>query len=327
MLNFCTLYNSNYSAKGLAMYRSLRRVCPEFHLYVLAMDDAIEQVLREQQLPHVTVIGMREFEDEKLLQVKPTRSVAEYCWTCTASLMMHCLTHFDIDHCSYLDSDVYFYRNPQVLMDEMGDDDVLITPHWFPKDDDNSANVGKYCVQFVTARNTENGRRIINDWRNDCLDWCYSHYDNGKMGDQMYLDSWPEKYKRVCVSSNRGAGVAPWNTKRYEFTKQNDVLYIADKEDGKIFPIVFYHYHFVFSLRMGIIHEFAYDVYNMSRSCYELLYKTYLKDLKKAYRDLKKCNNQIDSLGTKEDSLSWREYWRKRISILRHKDFKHYFWI
>ena len=50
MLHFCTLYNGNYAAKGLAMYRSLKRVCPTFRLYVFAFDDLLADALRKKSL-------------------------------------------------------------------------------------------------------------------------------------------------------------------------------------------------------------------------------------------------------------------------------------
>ena len=39
MLNLCTIFFANYSAKGVALYRSLERTCPNFHLYIFAMDE------------------------------------------------------------------------------------------------------------------------------------------------------------------------------------------------------------------------------------------------------------------------------------------------
>ena len=77
MLYFCTLYHSNYAAKGLTMYRSLKKVCPEFRLFVFAFDDELAVLLKKMALPEVTVITLAEFEDSDLLRVKPTRSVAE----------------------------------------------------------------------------------------------------------------------------------------------------------------------------------------------------------------------------------------------------------
>lgn len=56
MQNFCTLYNSNYASKGLAMYWSLKRVCPEFMLYVFAFDDVLAEALKKMALQNIKII-------------------------------------------------------------------------------------------------------------------------------------------------------------------------------------------------------------------------------------------------------------------------------
>lgn len=61
------------------MYESLRANCPQFHLYIFAFDQLSYELLLKLNLECVTVIGLGEFEDEKLLSVKSTRSLAEYC--------------------------------------------------------------------------------------------------------------------------------------------------------------------------------------------------------------------------------------------------------
>ena len=71
---------------------------------------------------NVTVISLREFEDQKLLIAKENRSSGEYCWTCTPSTVLYVLDHYDVDSCTYIDADLYFFSSPQILIDEVGDD-------------------------------------------------------------------------------------------------------------------------------------------------------------------------------------------------------------
>src|SRR4051812_41268317 len=119
-LNFCTLFNVNYLAKGLAMYDSLAANNSSFHLYVFAFDDITYQIVTDKKLSNVTVIKLIDFESEDQLAVKPGRSVAEYCWTCTPFTIKYCIEKYQLDHCTYLDADLYFYADPQILIDEMG---------------------------------------------------------------------------------------------------------------------------------------------------------------------------------------------------------------
>ena len=75
----------------------------------------------------ITAISLKQFEDDKLLQIKSTRSAAEYCWTCTASTVLYAINTFSLEHCIYIDADMCFYSNPQSLIDEWSDKSILLT--------------------------------------------------------------------------------------------------------------------------------------------------------------------------------------------------------
>src|SRR5437868_2569415 len=118
--NFVTLFNSAYLSRGLVMYRSLERVSPDFHLYVIAFDDITFKFFTDFPEKKLTVISLAQFEDDELLRVKPTRSAAEYCWTSTPSTILYCINRFKLDHCVYIDADMKFYSDPSVLFEEWG---------------------------------------------------------------------------------------------------------------------------------------------------------------------------------------------------------------
>ena len=146
-LIFTTLFNSYYLCKGLVMYESLKCVCDDFHLFVFAYDEKSYAYLKLQNYENVTVISLDELEHyfPKLLDVKSQRTFAEYCWTTTAFTIKYCLDNFDIDHCTYIDSDLYFTSNPRVLVDELGQNDIIITEHNYTPCYDQSTTSGKYC--------------------------------------------------------------------------------------------------------------------------------------------------------------------------------------
>ncbi len=242
MLNFCTLFDANYITRGLAMYQSLEKVCGSFRLYVFAFDDRTYQFLsaNKNSYPHLTVISLQQFEDEALLKVKPARSTAEYCWTCTPSTILYCLQQFNLDHCTYLDADMYFYSDPVVLIDEMKDKSVLISEHRYTKAYDQSWYSGIYCVQFMCFKNTSGGLNVLNWWRNKCLEWCYARLEDGRFGDQKYLDDWTTRFNDIHVMQQPGGGVAPWNVQQYDF---NQNLIMTEKRTGRIYPLIFFHYH------------------------------------------------------------------------------------
>ena len=179
------------------------------------------------------------------MELKKVRARAEYCWTCTASLIDYIFEKYNEEYCTYIDSDLYFYADPKVLIKEMCDADcsVQIVKHNFGSDKralEKEKEAGKYCVEFNTFKNNEAGRAILKTWKRQCRDHC--SMEPGELGDQKYLSEWPETYKSVHVLENQGGGVAPWNVARFRYAdkKRKQLL---DKKTKEKFDLIFYHYH------------------------------------------------------------------------------------
>ena len=279
MHNFCTLFDSYYLSRGVATYESLRRHCPEFHLYIFAFDDLSKDYLLKQNFPSVTVISLAEFENPQLLKVKPGRNKAEYCWTCTPQVIKFAMDTYSLPSCTYLDADIYFFADPGQLIDEVGERSVLITEHRYTPEYDQSATSGIYCVQFMTFRGTEEGMRVLNWWLEACLEWCFARYEDGRFGDQKYLDDWPRRFAGMHELRHLGGGVAPWNVQQYDFTSADRSGILAtERSSAKDFGVVFYHFqNFKF---VGSTHvELGY--YKLSNAAKKLIYKPYLANLLK----------------------------------------------
>jgi hypothetical protein len=227
----------------VALYRSLERYCSDFHLYFFAFDDKCFELLNRLDLKYSTVISLKDFENDDLIRVKPTRTIAEYCWTCTPSTIWYSINKYKLDHCTYLDADMEFLASPDPLFQEIGASSVGITPHNFSKGLKSSERFGKYCVQFNYFKNDKDGMTALNWWKDSCLNWCFAKMENGKYGDQKYLDYFQGKFKNVCVISHYGAGVAPWNISNYNIEPVDNIISIKPKaEADKMFPLIFYHY-------------------------------------------------------------------------------------
>jgi hypothetical protein len=242
---FCTLFDINYLPRGLVLYRSLERHCTDFRLRVFCMDPRTKEILDRLELPRLTAIGLDELEahDHELLAVKPTRTQVEYCWTATPAVCAYALeTEPDLEAITYLDADLMFFRDPEPIWHEFGDDSVLIVPHRYaPQWEPHEETSGTYNVEFMSFRRDERGLEALHWWRDRCLEWCYFRVEDGKMGDQKYLDDWPERFPGVHVLEHPGGGLAPWNVERYELARRNGSVLVDERE------LVFYHYH---SLRL-----------------------------------------------------------------------------
>ena len=290
MLTFCTLFDSNYLDKGIVLYHSLKASMKDnFKVYILAMDDKCYSILKDMRLSNAEVISLNEFMDEELVEIRKERSRAEFCWTCTASLLDYVFEKYQEEFCTYIDSDLYFYKNPEMLIREMIEAkcSVQIVEHGFGKGkraDRQVKNSGRFCVQFNTFKNDVYGREILNTWKRQCRDRCSMEVN--AMGDQKYLTDWPEKYTKVHVLKHQGGGVAPWNIVRYRHLK-NKEGYLLDKKTKHEFELIFYHFHQLEYMDNGLIninafkHGFGID----EKMIYDI-YIPYLKKLDEAKKML-----------------------------------------
>lgn len=236
---FCTLFDSNYLLKGLAMIRSLERNCRGAKIYVLCMDDQTKYILERLDMPFVNCVHLSEVENEELLKAKADRGVAEYCWTLSSGFTWYVMQNYqEVDFLTYLDADLLFYSNVQPLFEEIGDASIAIIEHRFSERFKDREVNGRFCVEWDSFRRDEQGLACLSRWRQQCIEWCYYRLEDGKMGDQKYLDEWPERYSSCHILMHPGAGIAPWNYAQYRF--ETDATGQISVEGA---PLIFYHFH------------------------------------------------------------------------------------
>ena len=234
--NFCTLFNINFAANGLALFQSLRQHAPDSRLFVLCMDNETCEFLRSLKLEALVPVSLDEFLFPDLKDRRNERSIAEFCWTCTPHFLKYCIDTFNLDHCCYLDADLFFFRKLEDYDRMREHHSVLITEHNFAAAYDDSGRYGKFCVQFIYFDTTEDAKALLNEWCEQCLEWCYDRVEDNRYGDQKYLDPWPETHEFVGVIEDSNYGIAPWNLTRFlhanpVFVHFHNVKYFAGKFD------------------------------------------------------------------------------------------------
>lgn len=266
MINFCTLFDINYLARGLLMYNSLKEVMlSDFHLYIISFDLETFEILSNLNLNFATPIRLKDFENKELLSVKKSRTSTEYCWTSTPWAIKYSIEKFDLDHCIYIDSDLYFYKDPSIILNELDlNDSVLITEHDYFKKYDQKEKSGKYCVQFMYFKNDKKGLNALNWWAKKCIEWCYNRHEDGKFGDQKYIEEFSILFDGVHVLNNKNQALAPWNIQKYINNDFNDVP-------------VFFHFH---GVRYIEENRFFLGYYRLNRNILKKFYKEYLDKLR-----------------------------------------------
>lgn len=269
MEHYVTLFDSLFLPQGLALHMSMERHVKEYTLWILCVDDEAYAVLTKLQLSNVRLLQLSKLETEELLCVKPTRSNGEYCWTLTPFAPRFV---FEADpsvvRVTYLDADLWFRKHPKPIFDEFNASgkQVLITDHAYAPEYDQSATSGQYCVQFMTF--TRQGGEVVRKWWEDrCVEWCFARYDNGRFGDQKYLDDWPIIFSEYThVLQRHDFTLAPWNASRFPY-------------GGSIF----FHFH---SYRYGKYNKYS-DGYRLPTVIIGALYKPYDIDIQSAIELIK----------------------------------------
>lgn len=287
MLSFVTIFDKYYMSRGIVLYESLSTCCCDsFTLYVLAMDGTVAEYLLGLGYDRLRVIPLQDMKETYpvLARLEKERTRGEFSWTLSSFSVQYAIRKFNLDSCIYVDSDVCFYNDPQILLDGLGDRSVLITEHNYSPEYDQSFFYGKYCVQFMYFKNDAGGNKVLEWWRSRCEEWCYARMEDGKFGDQKYLDDWESRFEGIVYNCRDiGCGVAPWNIQKYEITKEYSRVYITDLISRIKRPLVFFHYHALTENENGKWYQ---PHYRLDQKVIDTLYKPYigqLYDVEKKY--------------------------------------------
>ncbi len=286
MRHYCTYFDRKYLTRGLALIESLRRTeTTDWEIFVVCMDEMTRIVLRALALPNVQLVPAHEIEvrDKELLAVKPTRTLVEYYWTMTPTVILRILERNPaVNQLTYLDADLFFFSSPQPMFDELGSRSILIHEHRFsPAQTQLGAGNGKYNVGLLSFNRTETAFEALRWWRERCLEWCFARTENGKMGDQMYLNDWPDRFNEVVVLGHYGGGLGPWNHDQYRFRKDgNGLPWVNDV------PVIFYHFHSFTQVTADVALPVKHPHYPLPWSTLTLFFVPYLRVLEQAARQI-----------------------------------------
>lgn len=276
MEHFVTLFNSLFLPQGLALHMSMERHVRAYILWVLCVDYETYDVLGRLDLPNVRRLKLSDLETPELLDIKSGRTIGEYCWTLTPFAPRFVFeADSSVERVTYIDADLWFLKHPKPIFDdfEASGKQVLITDHGYAPEYDLTATSGQYCVQFMTF--TRDGGGMVRKWWEErCIEWCFARHEDGKFGDQKYLDDWPERFGDVVtVLHDKELALAPWNASRFPYGNA-----------------VFFHFH---GLRLISKDRIEIGNYYLPNPLRRDVYQAYYQDIRESLEQLKRVGVKL----------------------------------
>lgn len=246
----------------------MERHAGDYMLWILCVDDEVYHILVTLNLINVRLLQLSTLETDELKRIKAIRTKGEYCWTLTPFAPRFVFESDDsVARVTYIDADMWFRKNPAPIFKEFeaSCSQVLITDHAYAPEYDHSATSGQYCVQFITF--TRTGGEVIRKWWEErCVEWCYARVEDGKFGDQKYLDDWPERFaEQVHVLKNKELLLAPWNATRFPYG--NACLW---------------HFHNLRLITNKKSTRVLFGIFPLPKLTQVYIYQPYLQDIRKA---------------------------------------------
>ncbi len=223
-MDMLTMTDLGFLPHTLTLYRSLMAHAGEVKLTVLCMDAESGAELAGRRLAGVEALALDELEraDPDLVARRAQRTWREYCWTAIPAFCHHALRNASTgDVVMWVDAEVEFVRDPALLLEELGDGSLLLTPHCYNRaypisapDWELTARFGRFNGGTIAFRRDRAGLAAARLWRDRTLEWCFDRCEPGRFGNQLHLNDFAQR-DGARVIAVPGGVLGPWNGGRY----------------------------------------------------------------------------------------------------------------
>jgi hypothetical protein len=275
-----------YVAAALAFYRSLRAV-GDHRLRIYTLDAAAATVLRRFPLERVEVFTPDEYIPPDVERLRRSRSLSAFAFTLKPIVLLHAAAS-GAEWITYFDADTCVFADPVRLLEGLSPDTpASFTPHRFSTVFQRyEPSVGRFNAGYAAFRNGPLGLKILEDWRERCVEWCHDFVDGNRYSDQKYLEHLVDIYPSIDLCRHKGANVAPWNVSEVRLSLQHQRV-CADGD-----PLVFYHFQGLKIFGPRLFNLYASSALSIDGPLLELVYRPYVELLDLAYEDVIRVNRR-----------------------------------
>lgn len=285
---FCMVVSSSRLIQAIACFLSLHKTMDTFKVYILCADEKCYEFLKKINLDKVVLVTIPELNREDLLEIKALRKLNQYCWTLKPAFIKYIFTLDDsIERVTYIDSDLFFYQNPNVIFENQPYASVLLSSGeiflpMYSKEFNHTMQslTGNFNSGFISFKKDINGLECVNWWDKMCIDSCTSNPEDNKFGDQKYLDDMPFLFNNVYEITTQGINIGHWNYSKYNFTILNDNIMVNNNK------LIFYHFS---GFRIISKYDIR-QVHEQDRVNIPFIYQIYKGALEKIIDDVEKID-------------------------------------
>lgn len=228
--NICVIVGSEpYLVKFLALRESLEMYCRPYSLFLLALDRRTGKAL--SKLANVEIVNLSRVETDQVKARKEKIPANDYVWLLKTFWLRFLLEDYGLPHLLYLDADSLFFASPKELYQQLSQADLAITPHRFSSQFKHYEKNGLYNAGFIWMRQNKAALDCVKDWTATAL-----AYKHGHLTEQKCLTDWPKIYGAQVIE-HLGVNLAPWNQRRYTYSKRNGDIFVESN------LLIWYHFH------------------------------------------------------------------------------------
>jgi hypothetical protein len=287
IINLCTVSDDSFIYKGLTLYESLKARSSNFLLHYLCIDDSTYDRLKDRQNESLKLYKVSDLiNKDQALKALKEQEYRYFCWS-LASYFSNYLLELGLESITYIDSDIFFHKDIQIILDAVGEKEIGVFRHrQFQMEI--SRNEGWFNVGVVHFKNKEVGRQVLKWWANSVLNKL--HPELATCGDQRYLDAFrlDSNVAKVCFFDGEIGHGAPWHWQIYnldDYANSGKISWLGKQQD-----LIFTHFS-------QFVHNFKEDSYipSTQHHCYtplsqyssdknlKLIYDSYFDCLKQTY--------------------------------------------
>ncbi|NME83822.1 putative nucleotide-diphospho-sugar transferase [Clostridium sp. SM-530-WT-3G] len=287
---FCTVLSHKRLIQAVAAYLSLSKVVDDFKVYVLCVDYRSYDFIKQFNLPNVILIKINELNRIDVINLKNTRKLNQYCWTLKPVFINYVLEHSsDIERVIYIDADLFFLQNPEIIIKNQPDSSVLISDGkiFLSKKPNDFVHyvqdiTGNYNSGLIIFKKDINGIMCARWWDKMCINACTQNPEGNTFGDQKYLDNMPELFDNVGEITTPGVNIGHWNYQKYKFTIKDNEIMVNN------YKLIVYHFS-----GFRIINENdIIQIHEKDRTNMPFIYDIYKRFLRNIIEEIKKNDSR-----------------------------------